>query len=442
MKTYDYLIIGNGIAGVTAAETIREHDASGTIAIVSHEPHVLYSRVLLPAYLKKRIPREKVFLRTQEDFNIRRIDCYLNEAVVFADTARKQIDCESGFSLGYNKLLIASGGRVRDWEHCNGQGIYPVRTPPTLPEVKKADGEYNATISRSRSARSNGVYRLQTLDDADVILRLLPHLQSPLVIGASFIGLEFLEILTLNNTPPKVVVRDTHFLRRLLDRAGGEMLQARFEMKGISVECQQEIVRVFLEEGKVHIKTSLERDFSSDAVFLGIGIQRNMEFLAGSGVAINGGGVETDEYLRTNVENVFAAGDAADYMDVIAKKRRMVGNWTHAFLQGKAVGRTMAGKPELFKSVPAYSITNFGFQITAVGETDDALETFVQFDEERNRYARFFIKEDHIAGAALINKFTDKPHVARLIETQSSVRDFRAELRDPLFDIQKIPIVE
>lgn len=408
MKTYDYLIIGNGIAGVTAAETIRELDSSGTIAIVSHEPHVLYSRVLLPSYLKKRIPREKVFLRTLEDFTRRRIDCYTSERVVFADTARKQIDCESGFSLGYRKLLIASGGRVRDWEHDIGAGIY----------------------------------RLQTLDDADKIFHLLPHLKKPIVIGASFIGLEFLEILSLNNTPPKVLVRDTHFFRRLLDKTGGEMLKARFEIKGISVECGQEIADVSRAGGALRVKTSSENGFEGDAIFLGIGIQRNMEFLAGSGVAINGGGVETDEYLRTNAEDVFAAGDAADYMDVIAGKRRMGGNWTHAFLQGKAVGCTMAGRAELFKSVPAYSITNFGFQITAVGDTDEALETAVQFDGERNRYARFFVREDRLLGAALINRFADKPHITRLIETRSSIRDFRTKLGDPLFDIRKIPIVE
>lgn len=408
MKTYDYLIIGNGIAGVTAAETIREHDAGGTIAIISHEPHILYSRVLLPSYLKKRISREKVFLRTFEDFNTRRIDVYLDEITGFVDTARKQIDCASGFSLGYEKLLIASGGRVRGREH----------------NEKK------------------GVYRLQTLEDADAIFHALPRLQKPIVAGASFIGLEFLEILTLNKTPPKILVRDTHFFHRLLDRTGGEMLQENFAARGINVQCGQEIASITRKDRMLHIKTASGENFESDAVFLGIGIERNIEFLAGSGIAVNRGGVETDEYLKTNITDIFAAGDAADYMDVIAKKRHTAGNWTNAFLQGKTAGNNMAGKQEVFKNVSAYSITNFGFQITALGDTDDALETIVQYDAKHNQYARFFIRQDMLAGAALINRFADKRYCARLIESHTLIRGWREKLRDPSFDIQEIPIVE
>lgn len=409
MKTYDYLIIGNGIAGVTAAETIREYDLSGTIAIVSHEPHILYSRVLLPAYLKKRIPREKVFLRTLEQYNTRLIDLYLNENVAQVDIARKQIDCESGFSLGYNKLLIASGGRVRDWEHNEKEGIY----------------------------------RLQTLDDADRIFRVLPRLRSPLVVGASFIGLEFLEILTLNKTLPKVIMRDTHFFRRLLDKTGGAMLEDHFAAKGITVACGQEIASVAREGDGLLIKTTAGgSEHKGDAIFLGIGIKRNIEFLSGTDVMLNEGGIETDEYFRTNIDDVFAAGDVADYRDIITGKRKTAGNWTSAFLQGKAAGLSMVGKEKPFKNVAAYSITNFGFQITALGYTDDTLETIIQFESERNRYARFFVKEGILRGAVLINRFADKQHLARLIETKTPISEYQRQLRDPMFDIQKIGVVE
>ena len=112
---YDYLIIGGGIAGVTAAETIREHNSDVHIAIVGDEPHVLYSRVLLPYYLKRHIPRSKLFLRTATDFTNKKIDIHQSETLVSIDSKHKEVALENGKTFAYEKLLLATGGRVKDW---------------------------------------------------------------------------------------------------------------------------------------------------------------------------------------------------------------------------------------------------------------------------------------------------------------------------------------
>ncbi len=408
MKIYDYLIIGNGIAGVTAAETIRENDSSGTIAIVSNEPYVLYSRVLLPSYLKNRIPRDKVFLRNIRDYSLRKIDLYVNKTVQFLDTARKEVGGEGGFLYGYKKLLIASGGRAREWESGNEENIY----------------------------------RLQTLDDADRVFRSLSRVKKPLVVGASFISLEFLEILLFNKTPPKLIVRDTHFFSRMLDRSGAELLHQNFARKGIVAEYGNEVTGIGYENGTLQIKRKTPEGIGADAVFLGIGITRNLEFLQGSQILLGDNGIATDQFLETNIKGVFASGDVAEYFDVIAEKQRTVGNWTSAFLQGKTVGLNMLGKQILFSALPTYSITNLGFQITALGDTDNALENVICLDSLRNRYARFFFRGNMLAGVFLINRFRDKAHLSRIIESRSLIGDWRKKLVDPLFDIQTISVLQ
>ena len=408
MIVYDYLIIGGGIAGVTAAETIREKNATATIGILSEEPHLLYSRVLIPSYLKRRISRDQLFLRRAEDFTRRNIDLHLGQIAVSVDTKLKAVRLESGLSFRYKKLLIASGGRVRSWG-------------------KKEDFEF--------------IYRMQALDDADRILARLPALKSPLVIGSSFISLEFLEVFFLNNVSPTVLVRDQYFMGNIFDAQGGEIMQRNFERHGIKSYFGDIITEIKTREKELVIHTERLREIKSDAIGIGIGIDRNVEFLKESGILLGEKSVKTDEFLRTNVEDIYAAGDVAEYHDLIFGKWRISGNWTSAFLQGKRAGLNMVANPEPFKSVTTYAITNLGFQITALGECDRKLETVSRTDEAKDQYECFFIKDGVLTGASLINRFMDKAHLAKLIETKSPVEEYKEKLKSFEFDIHTIPIV-
>lgn len=405
MEKYDYLIIGGGIAGVTAAETVRENDPQGTIGIISDEPHLLYSRVLLPSFLKKRIRREQIFLRSAEDFSVKNIEILLEEKVGAVDVGRKEVLLSNRRAFSYNKLLVASGGRVTPW-------------------VPEGDPPY--------------VYRLQTLDDADRILRGLEKITRPVVIGSSFISLEFLEIFVLNKTNPFLLVRGSHFFENFLDPQGGEILRDNFEKHGITTQFSDVIGGVNEHDATLRIFTKGFRDIEGDALALGIGIQRNVDFLLGSGVKLGKKGVIVNEFLETDAADVFAAGDVAEFFDVILGKHHIVGNWTSAFLQGKCAGLNMVGQKTAFKGVSSYSITNLGFQITALGECNNELESVIRQDKRKNQYGRFFIKDGILVGAALINRFRDKTHLMNLIASQTNIEEHKDQLKDFTFDIHTI----
>ncbi len=408
---YDYLIIGGGIAGVTAAEIIREHTNDAHIAIIGEEPHMLYSRVLLPAYLKNRIPRSKLFLRSIQDFTEKKIDIHAGDRIVSVDAAHKDVTLESGKIFAYGKLLLATGGRVKEWG-------------------KPEDQPYT--------------YRLQTLDDADRLFATLSSLHNPLVIGSSFISLEFLEIFLANKITPKLLVRDKHFFGNLIEEQGGRLMEENFLRLGIQTDYNDTVARIDMASGAPEnrgVTTKRLHAISTDAIAVGIGIDRDVEYAEKSGIEIGKQGIRANEFLETNIPDIFAAGDAAEYYDGIAKRHASIGNWTSAVLQGTCAGLAMIGMKQAFMRVPSYSITNLGFQITALGDTAHAEDAVVRIDTERKQYERFFFRDTVLAGAVLINRFADKAHLSKLIEQQVDIAQWRDQLSNNSFDIHTIPVI-
>ena len=405
---YDHLIIGGGIAGVMAAETIREHNSHVHIAIVDQEPHVLYSRVLLPYYLKRHIPRSKLFLRTVHDFTDKKIDIHHAEVLTAIDSKHKDVAVENGKTFSYEKLLITTGGRVKEWGTPEDQHI---------------------------------IYRLQTLDDADRLFNAIASMHNPLVVGSSFISLEFLEIFLANQIKPKLLVRDAHYFGNLLEEQGAQIMHENFERLGIEVDYHDTIARIGQTPEGMAVTTKNLKKISLDAIAVGIGIDRNVECARGEGIVLGPHGIRVNEFLETGDPHIFAAGDVVEYYDIISGRHRSAGNWTSAALQGKRAGLNMLGMREPFVSVPSYSITNLGFQITALGDTEDQQHTSLRVESARKQYERLFFKDNVIVGAVLINRFRDKVRLSKLIEHKVNIAQWREQLSDNSFDIHSIPMV-
>lgn len=370
-KQFDYLIIGGGIAGTTTAETIRAKDEACSIAIVTKEAHPLYSRVLIPSYLKGRIKREQTFMRKASDMEAKRISYFPGETVAKIDTKEQVVRLASGASLHYEKLLIASGGRVRGLD---------------LP-----------------GNEASHIFRLQTIDDADGISQALPEISRAVVIGGGFISLEFLEAFRLRNIPTTLVFPHARFFEKFVSAQGSAFLERNFEKHGIGLVPSESAAGFLKQDGRVAgVITVSGKTFPCDAVGIGIGIERELEFLKDSGVALGKTGVITNEYLETNIPGVYAAGDIAEFDDEIAGMRHALGNWNNAFMQGKTAGESMTGERAAFKNVAMYSISNLGLHIAAIGEVGPSYQSVVR--SEGSYYEEFFLKGTKVVGAFLINQ--------------------------------------
>lgn len=408
VESFDYLIIGNGIAGVSAAETIRGEDASASIAIITDESHPLYSRVLLPNYVKGLIPREKVFLRKPEDYTAKRITCFTGVPAVHLDTADTTVHLADQRGFRFGKLLIASGGKPRSF---GGGEVTPF-----------------------------GVSRFQTIEDADGIRSLLPQSHQALVVGGGFIALEFLDALSRAGVTTNLLIQEERFFERFLDSAGSTMLEENFFTHGVKEIIRGEKLTAIEGQDRVSAVTTESRKLiPCDFLGIGIGIEKSIGWLRTTDVSITPRGIFANEFLETTIPGIFAAGDVADFYDVITRRYRSHGNWSNAFLQGKTAGWNMVHPDgqQPFRSVPFYSITNLGFNIIFVGavEIGQGVETTVRRDPEKGMYERFFIAEDRLVGAVIINRPPDKLAVTTLIERAHPLGAWRGQLHDASFNL-------
>lgn len=382
MDSADYLIVGGGIAGTTAAETIREADAHATIAILEDEPHVLYSRVAIPRYLKGRAARESLFLRKIDDYEKKGISFYPSTRVLKIDAEKREVSIESGTeakrNFHYKKLLVSSGGR-----------------PRPLPEVFRYTGDVK-------------VLRMQTLEDADLIKEAISGAaeKTALVVGEGFIALEFIAVFAAHNFKIHAAAVGDIWGESRIGRAGGEIFEENFKKHGIILHRKTE--PSFFKDGEFLLKNG--NKIKASLAGVGIGISRNTDFLSGLEV---GGGILTDEFLETSRPGIFAAGDVADFFDVVAGRRRAIGNWTNSFLQGRTAALNMRGARNVFKNVSAYNITNLDLKLTFVGDTD-AYDGVLE-RVGRNTLLRALFKENKLKGAVLINRFDDKIRITEMI---------------------------
>lgn len=404
----DYIIVGGGIAGMTAAETIRERNKDASIAVFSTEPHLLYSRVLLPSYLKQRIPRDKVFMRTVHQLDEVNIGAHLSEEVVRVDPARHEVALKSAKTVGYRKLLIATGGRVR---------------PLAIAGLKDLAG----------------VYRLQTIDDADEFYQALPGIKHAVVLGGGFIALEFLETLVLRKIPTTLIFPEARFFERFVRPEGSALFQENFERHGIRVISDDEARAAEGAEGSITmISTKNGNELPCDALCAGIGIQRNLEFLEGSGIQIGKQGILVNEYLETSAPDVLAAGDIAEFNDVVLGYSHLVGNWNNAFLQGKTAGCGMAGKRVPFTNLSNYSIGNLGLHLSVLGDVGSGLSSVIRKTAKPLGYEEFFLKDGVMRGAVLINGARHQALVQKWVIDKAILAGKEHLLGDPAVDISQI----
>ena len=395
---YDYLIIGGGIAGTSAAEAIRKLDSGSKIAILEDEGHLLYSRVFLPAYARGEMPLEKVMLRRWEDYSRQKIDVYLSETAKQVDFSRREVFAESSKVFSYKKLLIASGGRVKPWEF-SAQG---------------------GSASGGEKEFADRILRLQTLDDARRILELgsAGRLRRVVVLGGGFITLEFLNIFRKYGSETTLLFRDDYFWKGQVEERGGKFFEELFSRNRVRTLGREEVSELRRVGSDVQVLTKNGLKLAADWLAVGIGLERSFELV--QGVSETGAGIRVNEFLEVpGVSDVWAAGDVMEYFDAISGRFRTVGNWTHAFYTGHLAGENMASKRLRFSSVPSYSVKILDSVATFVGEVDEkfADRMFVREVPLERKYARFFLKGGRLVGAVLLNAWQSKPALTRLIES-------------------------
>lgn len=228
-------------------------------------------------------------------------------------------------------------------------------------------------------------------------------------------------------------MRGPRFLRRTLDEEGGAIVHELAREHGVEIIYQDEVEKIVSDDGvRGRVITKKGREIDVDIVGVGVGLTLNTDFLQGSPIRINRG-VVVDEYLRTNINNVYAAGDIAEFYDVIIQSYNIMGTWDNALSQGRVAAINMAGGNEIYKEVPTYTSPLFNSNIAVIGATPEInpnLEYVVRADIDSKEYKKLFFIEDRLVGAITIGSPRGRKRMISMILAGEKIEGPRESLLD------------
>src|SRR5713226_9034246 len=375
---------------------MRKLDAACEIVMIDDEKYTLYNRVSLPRYLRGVLLEQRVYVRDQEWHDKNRIDLRLETKVTQVDFEHKTVTCDPGGALRYDKLLIATGGR---------------------PNPLTCDG----------AAKTRSVFNFQYLDETKAMVAKIPESKVAVILGGSFIGYELTEAFAFRKLETHWLMRGPWFLRRALDEAGGKIVTLLAQDAGVHLHYEEAIAKVAQTNGTVSVTGTAGFTANADIVGVGLGLTMNIDIFADTGLETNVG-VITNEFLETNMADVWAAGDVAEFYDVVSQRHHRMGTWDNSLNHGRHVAKNMLGAKEPYVEVPTYASGMFNSNISVMGvttEEEPEAEAVVEVEYEGRNYKRLFFLGDKLVGAILVGRMKGRKKVLELISSRTPIEDRR-----------------
>jgi len=387
----NYLIIGNGVAGTTAAENIRKLDKTGKITVVTEESTPFYYRMRLPEFISGDLTEDKLSGKKDQWYKDQGIDLRLRTRIQAADPGKKVVTTQSNQEIPYDRLLVATGSRS------------------FIPPMKGAD--------------KKGVFALRTIQDARDIVAWAKNIRKVVLIGGGLLGLEAGNALRKLGKNLTVVEFFPRLLPRQLDVAGGGRLQKIMEGMGFSfrlgaktqeLKGEDRVSGVLLEGGEL---------LQAEMVIISAGVRPALELAKALGLD-HDKGIKVDEQMRTNQVGVYAAGDVAEFKGI------PYGIWTAATEQGQVAGTNIAGGNALYKgTVMANTLKVVGIDLASAGNIDaeNKLESKVLTDEKV--YKKIVIENDQISGCIMLGDTKGFTKITKMMSEKQNV----SQIKDKLF---------
>lgn len=311
-----HVIIGNGPAGVIAAETIRKNASEDDIIVIGDEAEPPYSRMAIPHLLACNTNEAGTYLRRERDHFSRLQITQVQGRAVHVSSRTRTVKMEDGSAIEFDKLLIASGAS------------------PRIPVIPGIDFP--------------GVHACWTLDDARRIQRLAQPGARVVLIGAGFIGCIVMEALLARGVELTVVERRDRMLPNMMGKRAGDLVQRWCEKKGVRVYISTRVLAIGSSDladaaSPRVVRLSNREQLVADLVVYSVGTMPNVSFLKGSGIRCLQG-VVVDSSMQTNVPGVYAAGDCAESFDSVAGRTIISGVQPNAADQAYCAALNMTGK--------------------------------------------------------------------------------------------------
>lgn len=387
-----YVIIGNGVAGTTAAASIRKHDSDGEITIISNEAVPFYSRIRLIEYLAGEADEEDIVIYKKEWYEQNNIRLLLNTFLTEIDKDKKEVKTSTGEVLNYDKLLLATGGIS------------------FVPPLKGSD--------------KKGVFTLRTIRDADEIIQYTKGMKKAVLIGGGVLGLEAGNALRKRGLEISVVEFFPRLLPRQMDPEGASILKAQLEGMGFSFYLGARSKEIIGDDSARGLILEDGTKVDGDLIIISAGVRPSAELGKKLGLAMNKGLIVNDR-METDIKDIYAAGD------LIEHRGMFYGIWPPAQKQGEIAGINMAGEDAVYTGTTMSNVLKVvGIDLAAVGDidADGKSESIIQKDRGKYLYRKMVIKDNILSGAILYGDISGYSRILKAIDEKKDIRDLRETL--------------
>lgn len=397
-------IVGASLAGGSAAVNLRQEGFDGRLVLVGAEPQPPYERPpLSKEYLRGESSFERALLQPPDFYGENEIETRFGVSATRINAAEATVEIDGGERIAYDELLVATGARNR-------------RVP--VP-----------------GSNLEGIYELRTVADCYRIRQEVCPGRKVVVVGMGFIGSEVAASLRQSGLDVAVVDRNRVPLRRVLGEEVGRVMEGVHRDHGTGL-ILEDTVAAFEGAGRVErVTTHLGHRIECDFVVMGLGAEPVTELLDGTGVEIDNG-IVVDEYLRTAVEGIHAAGDVANHYHPVFGRHIRVEHWQNALKQGAAAARSMLGKGQPYDEVPWFWSDQYDYNLQYAGFHTEWDELIVRGSMEERSFVGFYRKNGRVLAAVALDRGRDLRRSIPLIKTQGRVE--AADLRDPEMDLRTL----
>jgi len=380
------VICGVSAAGLSCLDNLYKIDRNIDCTLISEEPFYPYSRCLLTYYLAKELLQKEMEIANPDVYEDN-IKWVFGERVIKIDVKNQIIVTNNGNIFNYDKLLLATGAEA---------------------------------IKTSYMHNNDRIFNLRYLKDAQYIDKKLKS--SALVVGGGFVGIKTAYGLMNRGIKTTLIIASSYPLSTTVDEETGNLVKHELDKMDVEVFTGTDIVETKVKNGSLISVLSNGRILTTDIAIVGKGVKPRVDLAKFSGIKVENG-IIVDDYLRTSVENVYAAGDCCETYDIVRKKRAVNAIWPNAVEQGRYVAFNMMGYEMVYPgSIAMNSIKTNTFHLISAGDLKAKDATvFTNYSKSKNQFIKIAVKDNKIVGCAFLNCHEYAGVVVELIKSGKEV---------------------
>lgn len=399
-RASQYVVIGAGAGGMSCASTIRRLDPDGFITVISDEPYLPYYRPMIPFVISGERKEDEIILDQSGTYNFYGIDIRINIEVTGINTEAHEIYLSNGEPLKYDRLLIATGSR----------SIIPS-------DIEGIDTER--------------VFAIRTMEDVKAISDIVDSIKEAVVVGGGLVGVKTALALSERGIGVKVVERESEVLPMIMEPDAGSYIHSAMDKIDIEIITGNQVKAIKSKDGVVaSVLLQSGEELPCQIVCFGVGVRPSLEIVKDTPVKVEKG-ILADKYTRTNVEDVYTAGDVAETINPITGNSEISPLWSSAVQMGRVAGYNMTGKaveyPGSFRVLNATQVGGLPFISMGIVHTSGTqYESHVFKGSNVYRKLVFDSSGDRLIGALFIGDIERAGIYWYLIRERVNIREIKS----------------